>query len=145
MRVVELRSDDELREAFALFRELRPGDPLFAREAEYLERARRLLAGGYRLFGVRDGDALVSVAGVELSDNLHAGRNACVQELVTTAAARSRGYGRRLMEFIEAFARDQACREVHLTSALARDDAHRFYERRLGYDRVAFKFRKALD
>jgi GNAT superfamily N-acetyltransferase len=55
-----------------------------------------------------------------------------ITALVVAAAARGCGIGRLLVEAAEAFAREQGCERIELTSGDHRPDAHAFYER-LGY------------
>ncbi len=70
---------------------------------------------------------------------------AMVGGLVTDAAHRGEGLGRRLMAEAEAWGRDQGCTAVYLKSNIARKEAHAFYES-LGYQQVKsqFAFRKEL-
>jgi hypothetical protein len=39
---------------------------------------------------------------------------------------------------------EQGCERVSLASGFPRTDAHRFYEERMGYERVSFVFTKGL-
>lgn len=50
-----------------------------------------------------------------------------VDDLVTASAARSKGYGRVLLEWLKDRARTEGCAQLHLDSAMHRKDAHRFY------------------
>jgi len=63
---------------------------------------------------------------------------------VTREEERSKGYGAELLRHVEAFARDNGCQLVELTSGVQRKDAHRFYEEKMGYSRTSWVFRKAL-
>jgi GNAT superfamily N-acetyltransferase len=63
---------------------------------------------------------------------------------VTTDSERSRGHGQRLLEHLEEEARAAGCDMIALSSGLQRADAHRFYERRMGYARLSFVFGKPL-
>lgn len=55
-----------------------------------------------------------------------------IENVHVTPALRSRGIGKRMMEWAIARAREQGCSWVQLTTNKARKDAHRFYER-LGF------------
>lgn len=70
---------------------------------------------------------------------------AVVQALVVRDGLRGRGIGRAMMVLAERWASDAGYRHVSLSSQVARDEAHVFYER-LGYSRYATShlFRKAL-
>ena len=140
MQLVELRTEAELREAFPIMRELRP----YLVEERYLELLGDMLPHGYRLFGLRESGNLVALAGVELLTNLYYGRHVWVYDLVTTAGERSRGCGKRLLEYVEDFARAQRCDVVALSSGVERTGAHRFYEKHMGYDRPSYVFTKVI-
>lgn len=66
-----------------------------------------------------------------------------VLALVVDPARRGSGIGAALMRAAEAWARDAGAGSVHLTTALQRDAAHRFYER-LGYEATGLRYRKPL-
>ncbi|WP_459617034.1 N-acetyltransferase family protein [Bordetella sp. 2513F-2] len=68
-----------------------------------------------------------------------------VQALVVDQACRGAGVGRRMMAAAEQWARSRGLDSVALTSNVARDGAHAFYEA-LGYERKATShlFRKQL-
>lgn len=141
MEVEELASESGGLEAFPLLRELRPE---LDRET-YLGILSEIRPRGYRLFGVRHRGRLVSVAGVEIQNNLYDRIHLRVHEMVTTERERSRGFGEALMRSLEAFARRHGCAYVVLSSGVARRDAHRFYRERLGYEHRANVFMKRPD
>ncbi len=114
-------------------------------EREYLALLDEMAPEGYRLFALREGGAIVALAGIAVITNLYHGRHVWVYDLVTTAAARSRGHGRHLLSYVEEFARAQGCGVVALSSGMQRTDAHRFYEQRMGYARPSYVFAKQLD
>lgn len=137
----ELRTRDELRAGFEVMAELR--DHLT--EDDYFRLLDDMVPHGYRMFGARDGDRLVAVAGVALFTNFYYGRYMWVYDLVTRADSRSRGYGRALLEHLEDIARAANCDVVALSSGLQRTDAHRFYEDHMGYERASYTFKKTLN
>jgi GNAT superfamily N-acetyltransferase len=69
---------------------------------------------------------------------------AMVENVVTDAAVRGRGWGRLLMAHAEELARRHGCYRLVLTSHRRRTDAHRFYER-LGFQRSHEGMTKYLD
>lgn len=141
MWIHELTTDDELREAFPVFHELR----YYVDEKRYFERLAAMRPRGYRVFGVRDGtgDPIVAYAGVEITETMR-GRQLYVHEVVTTRRARSKGYGAALMAYLEDFARANDCDILALSSNVAREAAHRFYETKIGMTRTSYLFRKEL-
>jgi len=117
-------SDDEIAACFDVMAELRPA----LKREEFVARVRRQMAGGYQLAALRD-DAgrVVSVAGFRFAEMLAWGRHLYVDDLVTAAAARSRGHGERLFQWLCDLARARGCAELHLDSGVQRFGAHRFY------------------
>lgn len=97
----------------------------------------------YHLFGgTVDGD-LVGVAGVLDTDFLHHAHHAWLYDLVVDDAHRDRGYGTRLVRFVEDWARERDCAYVALASPIARDDVHDYYGDR-GYARWGYIIEKEL-
>jgi GNAT superfamily N-acetyltransferase len=140
MDIVELQTADELRESFPVMRQLRTH-----LDADgYLELLRIMMARGYRLLAVRDDGRIVALAGIEIRTSLHIGRHVWVYDLVSDGNARSRGYGRTLLSYVEDLARRDGCGVIALNSGLQRVDAHRFYEQHMGFDRVSYSFSKRL-
>lgn len=67
-----------------------------------------------------------------------------IDDLVTDASERSRGYGHHILAWCEEEARKRGCKMLALDSGLQRAEAHRFYFReRLSI--FAFNFVKSLD
>ncbi|WP_136591840.1 GNAT family N-acetyltransferase [Salinigranum halophilum] len=146
--VVELTSEAQWREIHPVMSQLRPLDV-----ETFLDRLRVMAGEGYRLFGLYEGDQggaragtddLLALAGVRLSTTLYHGRHAWVYDLVTREDRRSEGHGADLLAFVEGWARDHDCTVVELASGLWRDDAHRFYEDHVDYDRYCYTFKTDL-
>jgi GNAT superfamily N-acetyltransferase len=141
VRVVELHTRVELKRAWPVMRELR--DHLT--EELWLELMDVMMPDGYRLLSLQDDDgAIHALAGIKVTTNLYYGHHVWVYELVTAAGARSRGHGRALLGHVEDLAAAEGCDMVALSSGLHRVDAHRFYERHMGYDKVSYSFTKAI-
>jgi GNAT superfamily N-acetyltransferase len=66
-----------------------------------------------------------------------------VLALVVAAGARRRGVGARLIFAADAFARRHDAHGMHLTTALEREEAHRFYEG-LGFDRSGWRYTRSV-
>lgn len=136
----ELTTEAEWRAAYPVMYELRPVD-----EDQYIAYLREMADEGYRLFGLYEDDDLVSLGGVRISTTLYHGRHVWVYDLVTREDRRSEGHGKELLSFIEQWATDRDCAVIELASGLWRDDAHRFYEEQMDYDRYCYTFKKDLD
>ncbi|WP_254533872.1 GNAT family N-acetyltransferase [Natrinema gelatinilyticum] len=132
----EVTSDADRRDVFPILVQLR--DHLD--EESYFELLEEMRAEGYRLFARFVDDEPVAVAGVTIATNFYLGRHAYVYDLVTTAEERSNGHGERLLEFVHEWAAENDCDAVELESGLWRDDAHRFYTDRMGYEKYCYSF-----
>ncbi|WP_341678943.1 GNAT family N-acetyltransferase [Niveibacterium sp. SC-1] len=127
-----------LARAEATHRELRPVLP-----ADYALRMAEVFANGARMtVAIRD-DAVLGVAVWRIIENTYEGRRLYVDDLVTTARARSGGVGKALMAHLQETARGLGCDVIALDSGTQRTDAHRFYFRE-GFVIPSFNFRKAL-
>ena len=110
-------------------RELRPhfaDEESFVRRVDGVQRAE-----GYRLIGAFEdgGEDAVAVAGFRIGHMLAWGRFLYVDDLSTLPAARRRGHGRALLEWLAEEARRLDCEQLHLDSGVGPDrfDAHRLY------------------
>ena len=119
-------TDPEIRACFPIVAELRP----HLAEESFVVTVRRLMREQRYLLAYLSDGGLKAVAGIRTGEWLHCGRYLEVEELVTTRAARSRGYGATLFEWLLRYAAEQDCAQVRLVSAVSRSDAHRFYLRR---------------
>ena len=124
------------REAFPILVQLR--DHLEPEVA--LELFETMREEGYRMFALYAADEPVAVAGVRIGTNFYLGRHAYVYDLVTDAGKRSEGYGERLLSFVHEWAADRGCEAVELESGRWREDAHRFYTDRMGYEKYCHSF-----
>lgn len=98
----------------------------------------------YATFVAERGGRVVAFVGVMHGLSYNAdGPYARVLSLVVEPEERGRGTGARLLEEAEKWAREQGAAKVHLTTALHRDGAHRFYERS-GYERTGARYLKKL-
>src|SRR5262245_8652518 len=84
---------------------------------------------GLRFLAAYDGDQCVGVAGWRVFATTAATRKLYVDDLVTTASARSTGVGQALLAELAARAKALDCRVLDLDSGVQRADAHRFYMR----------------
>ncbi len=81
----------------------------------------------YRLIYLQVDRTIQAVAGFRISENLVWGKFLYVDDLVTSANARSRGYGAELFNWLEHHARSHNCQQLTLDSGVQRFAAHRFY------------------
>ncbi len=118
-------SDREIDACFAVMKELRPhlqGD-------DFCRRVRAQQADGYKLAYIAGTGGVVAVAGFRSGANLAWGNYIYIDDLVTAASTRSKGYGKALLEYIKSYGAERGCEQLHLDSGVQRHAAHRFYER----------------
>jgi len=140
MEIVELRSAAERTEVLPILRQLYPS----LDEGRYWALLAEMIDDGYRQFAVRNKAAeIVALAGVAVHVNLYYGRHLYIYDLVVKEDARSKGYGRLLMDHVEDIARREGCETAALACDLEREGALRLYERR-GYQKPSYAMRKAL-
>lgn len=120
-------TDIDIARCFPVMSQLRP----HLIETEFVARVRRMQAEAYQLAFLADPSGTVrSVAGFRRMQMLFSGKTLYVDDLVTDAAARSRGHGDQLFDWLVAYARANGCDEFSLDSGTQRVDAHRFYLRK---------------
>ena len=116
-------SDEDIRRCFPALKVLRP----HLDAATFLPRVRQQQQAGYVLAtigGPGDADA---VAGFRQAEFLAWGKVLYIDDLITQPAARGKGYGGQLLDWLVARAVASGCDEVHLDSGYQRHDAHRLY------------------
>ena len=124
MTVVRLaETDEEIARAFPVMHQLRP----HLEEAEFVPLVRRMQQSGFHLALLEGDGHVVGAGGFRFIENLFSGRIMYVDDLVTDAGARSRGYGKTLLHWLVARARAAGCQSFELDSGVQRFDAHRFY------------------
>lgn len=125
-RIAVADTDALIDACFPVMSELRPK---ISRQ-DFLPFVKRLATHqGFKL-AFLDDDGIKAVAGYRVAEWLAGGRYLEIEDLVTAADARSKGYGGELFDWIVAEAARQGCRQVRLVSNVRRVDAHRFYVRK---------------
>ena len=84
---------------------------------------------GYRLAYLEVAGVVVATAGFRVTRCLAWGKFLYVDDLITDAAQRSKGYGKQLLNWLRDEALRLGCSQLHLDSGVQRKDAHRFYLR----------------
>jgi GNAT superfamily N-acetyltransferase len=125
MDIALSETDLAIADSFDVMVQLRP---TLERDS-YVARVRAQQARGYLLAAGRDGGRVVAVAGFRHVLGLAWGESIYVDDLVTTADGRSRGYGKAMLDWLVARARAHGCEQLHLDSGVQRFGAHRFYLR----------------
>ncbi|KLU59850.1 aminoalkylphosphonic acid N-acetyltransferase [Peptococcaceae bacterium CEB3] len=95
----------------------------------------------YKLYVADRGGQIVGVFALAIMDNLaHAGRpSGLLEDVVVSEEHRGKGIGRLIMNYAVGYCQRQGCYKVALSSNLAREGAHVFYER-LGFKKHGYSF-----
>ncbi|MFB1064555.1 GNAT family N-acetyltransferase [Natrinema sp. H-ect4] len=132
----EVTTESERRAAFPVLVQLR--DHLDVES--FLALFEEMREEGYRLFARYVDGEPVAVAGVKIATNFYLGRHVYVYDLVTDEDERSKGHGERLLSFVHEWAAENDCDAVELESGQWREDAHRFYTEKMGYEEYCTSF-----
>ncbi|MDR3312830.1 MAG: GNAT family N-acetyltransferase [Oscillospiraceae bacterium] len=109
--------------------------------AEYAKTFQRILRDeSKQYFVAKEGENSIGVAGLTVNRSLvEAGDFAFIEELVVAADSRRNGAGQLLLAACIAFAKQQQCQSVALSTGAARYAAHRLYEKS-GFTRVGVTY-----
>nr|WP_254391807.1 GNAT family N-acetyltransferase [Terribacillus sp. DMT04] len=139
--IKEVRTTDQILQAYPIMNQLRTHldeDTYLDLVAEAQEKER------YKLFALYDDGMIAAVVGFKPMVTLYYGRFVWVCDLVTDNQKRSKGYGEKLLTFVQEWAAQNNYQTVSLSSGLQREGAHRFYQEKMGYDKVSYVFKRNL-
>ena len=66
----------------------------------------------YKMFGIMDGEKLITYAGVAVQTNLYDKRHLYVFDLVTDELSRGKGYAKMMIEYLNDYAKTCMCEKV---------------------------------
>ncbi|WP_121612920.1 GNAT family N-acetyltransferase [Mesobacillus foraminis] len=139
--IKELSNKEEWLMAFPVMKQLRT----HLDEAGYLQLIEEAAEKeGYKMAALFEGSKIAAVIGFMPMITLYNGRFIWVCDLVTHEERRSKGYGKALLQFAENWAQEHEYKLVSLSSGLQREEAHRFYQEKMEYDKVSYVFLKNL-
>lgn len=102
-----------------------------------------MIAHGYRMAGVWEGETCLGVSGIWVTTKLYSGKYLEMDNVVVAEAARSQGIGQLMTDFITDLARQEGCQTMMLDAWLTNHKAHAFYERQ-GFEKRGYHFLKTL-
>ncbi|MCX6076485.1 MAG: GNAT family N-acetyltransferase [Campylobacterales bacterium] len=97
----------------------------------------------YKMFGIMEGEKLITYAGASVQTNLYHKRHLYIFDLVTDEKHRGKKYGEMMLEYLSDYAKTNMCKNIVLSSGFARESAHRFYEKNQ-FEKVSYIFLKSL-
>jgi len=98
---------------------------------------------GFHLSAIQEQNSIVACVGYRIMTTLAWGKIVYIDDLITRASCRGRGFGGRLLEHVDAFAKENGCVQVHLDSGYQRNAAHRVYLNH-GFELACHHFAKKL-
>lgn len=126
MNIKLAETDEEIARCFFVMRQLR--DHLI--EKNFLAQVRRMQAESYHLAYLEDAGEVKALGGFRIFEMLARGRFMYVDDLVTSADDRSKGYGDAMLDWLADYAKTHDCEYLNLDSGVHRFGAHRFYLRK---------------
>jgi len=124
---------------YPLIRQLSPG----VTAEQYAFLLDDMLAHGYRMAAVFEGDACVGISGIWVATKIYSGRYLEMDNVVVADTHRSKGIGKLLTDFIEKLALAEGCETMMLDAYLENEKAQAFYERE-GFTKRGYHFSKSL-
>jgi L-amino acid N-acyltransferase YncA len=95
----------------------------------------------YKIYVAKYNDKIVGTFSLSIMDNIaHLGKaSGLVEDVVVEKSMRSKGIGRKMMEYALEICKKNNCYKMSLSSNLKRERAHRFYEN-LGFEKHGYSF-----
>lgn len=139
--IKELTSVEEWSSAFPVIHQLRTQ----LTEENYVELIAEMVEfERYKLFALFEESRVVAVIGFKEMTTFNNGRFIWVCDLVTDASKRSKGFGEMLLSYVHDLAKEKHYERVSLSSGLQRQDAHRFYQQKMTYQKTSYVFLKEM-
>lgn len=138
--VSEVLNKEDLLKAFSVMKQLRT----HLVEEKYLNLVEDMKKEGYKMFTLNVNEEVKAVVGFIKLTNLYYGKHVWVNDLVTDANERGKGYGQILLSFVNEWAKENGCEVVALSSGLEKLEAHKFYEGKMEFDKTSYVFKKQL-
>lgn len=98
----------------------------------YILRLRSMTVKGYVLFGIRERDVLVGIAGVQEIELLARGKILWLFDMVIHPAHQGRGFGGALVNFLQGYAKSNGYTRLLLHTSAEREATVEFYRSQLG-------------
>ena len=129
----------EMLPLYPLIQQLSPG----VTEEWYTFLLDDMLAHGYRMVAVFEGEECVGLSGIWVATKIYSGRYLEMDNVVVAAAHRSKGIGQVLTQFVEQLANEEGCEMMMLDAYLENEKAHTFYEK-AGFTKRGYHFLKRI-
>lgn len=107
------------------------------------ERVLEMSHQNYECVGVYDGNKLIGMSGLWFQTRHYAGRSIEPDHVVIDPSYRNKGIGKRLFEWIDAYAKAKGCQTVELNTYVRNTASHKFYYNE-GFNILGFHFLKTI-
>lgn len=134
------RTKDELEKCFPVMKELRPHLNIDDYISIY-DKSHK--SDGYEIVAIKINNNVVAVMGYRILFDYVRGKHIYIDDLVSTAAARSKGFGAELLSYAESVAKDLDCKTLRLCTGIENERGVKFYEKN-GWTKRAFAYTKKL-
>lgn len=119
-----IHSPQEIAQCFEAFLELRPH---LKDQNAFVDQVITQQQEGYTIAAIYENDAVVACIGYRQMTTLAWGKFIYIDDLITRAATRGKGYGGKLLRHVIDHAKELGCDQVHLDTGYGRHAAHRVY------------------
>lgn len=138
--VRKLRGKNEMLAHIDLLRELYPA----LEESDYSRQLDEMLPHNYFQVGAFNGDLCVGISGVWIGNKLWCGKYLEIDHIVIRNEMRSKGIGKRLVDFLKTLAEKEQCNSIGLDSFTFNHQSHKFFFRE-GFEIKGFHFVHVLN
>lgn len=140
MTIIELNTDAEFEPAYPLVKQMNPE----MSKAEFSRRLNKMRPQGYRcIAAVDESGKYLGICGFWQGTRFWCGDFIDLDNVVVDEGARSKGTGKKLLDWVEKEAKKQGCAQLGLDAYTTAHGAHRFYFRE-GYIIKGYHFVKPL-
>ena len=133
MQMLILDTPTEIAKSFDAFVELRPN---LINVQKFIEQVITQQKEGYKIISLVQDDEVRACIGFRILTMLAWGKILYVDDLITKKKYRNQGYGKFLLDYVTAIARNNACEQIHLDTGYNRNAAHKIYLN-YGFDAIA--------
>lgn len=139
-RIVILRTEIELEQAYPVMKELRPHITLQNFLDIYHQSHKTT---GYEIAALKVDNQILAIMGYRiLFDYVH-GKHCYIDDLVSSEQHRSKGFGAELLKYAEQFSKDQGCTGLRLCTGIDNERGKKFYEKN-GWNLRAIVYKKKV-
>ncbi|EFC47340.1 GCN5-related N-acetyltransferase [Naegleria gruberi] len=120
-----ISTPSQIASCLATYQELRPhliDEQQFVLQIEHQQKQ-----DGFRLNAISIGDEIVALVGYRIMTTTAWGKIVYIDDLVCKESHRGKGLGSQLLHFVDNFAKENGCKQVHLDSGYQRNAAHKVY------------------